>query len=306
MHYWLPDPGGRQITLQIINNSADAGSDGGHKESLHTGARPLGNLGRTSGVTGADGCFRTTYTPPHIAGKFKLKATISGIQNETDIYIYVSNLVQLEPGENYRLNGGIIDCNVPDSSCTPTPGRQAHPSNHWVTPEARIGLINVANAYKAQFYGNGPIAPADMVTYNDASLEWGGKFDLGRKWANTGAHSEHREGLSIDTRSSNLHGRDAQFIQIFLANNFGFNDERTGDLAFHLRYGDLVTGIPGILQRDRSNAFAYDNTGTTRQPLSLWSEKQFLTDGLHSRSLSLGFRNCLMPKLRDKMYFYRK
>jgi hypothetical protein len=40
-----------------------------------------------------------------------------------------------------------------------------------------------------------------VLHVNDASLEWGGKFDLSGGW--TGPHVEHRHGTVVDVRANN-------------------------------------------------------------------------------------------------------
>ena len=284
----VPDIAGRTVVLQLINDSSQI--DGaGHVEAYHTGPRPLGTLGKTTGITRADGCFVTTYSPPAISGKFKLKATISGITNETEVWVGVSGLSRLTAGENYRLyGGGPEDCNAPFPDCTNdakySKYAKPHPSNHWAVTEAIPGLVKIANDYKAQFYGS-YIPPDKMVHYNDISLILGGKFDLPRKgmaqpdWLNGTAtknypHSEHREGRTIDTRVNNIPDDwEEAFIQICRANNFGINDERSGDAPhLHLDWGNPNRRTGGrrssLMQNGiDQNAAEFESAGQTPSTL---------------------------------------
>jgi hypothetical protein len=239
-------------------------------------------LGKAKGITDAHGCYRTTYSPPVISGIYAITSTISNYSSNKDfIAVWVPNLYRLLPGENYRLNGGIVDCNVPDSSCDQTDDRKAHPSNHWGVREVVDNLPKIANAFKSQFYGNGNIPPLEMVHFNDMSLEWGGKFDLNRNWLEGGSHGEHNDGRrGIDTRSKNIPDpRHDTLMQIFNDIGFAWNDERnTKQPHWHLRWnyrksdgtlwnkrgrvtvGELQNGI------DPNND---ENTGVYRTPTTL-------------------------------------
>ncbi|MCB1024718.1 MAG: hypothetical protein KDB79_10030 [Acidobacteria bacterium] len=229
--------------------------DTGHDKNFHTGTRPLGTLRESKGATDSNGCFTTIYYPPYFSGKIRARAIISGVSGEAVAWVLVENLARLEKGDNYRLNGSgsAVDCDAPECTAAymSNPLRRAHPSNHWVKIDAIPALVSIANDYKRAFYGSGYIPPAEMITYNDASLRWGGKFDLGRKWLNTGAHLEHREGTNVDTKTLNIptYRQDA-LLQILRQNNFGFNDERRSSAPhLHIRWNDLrETGASNVLE----------------------------------------------------------
>jgi hypothetical protein len=250
----VSNPTGQTVNLNLVNESFYLNTDGGHKEDYHKGKgttkipRPLGFLGSKTGITGADGCYRTNYTPPGFSGIYTVVSTISGYSNKANIGVAVPNLQRLFPGENYRLvGGGPEDCNVQTSSlfphdCEPNKFNLAHPSNHWAEWGAITNLPKIANAYKAQYYANIPIPPSEMVQYNDFSLEWGGKFDLNTAWLTSGAHDKHRTGNNgLDTRSLNIpSSRHEQLMIIFNQWNFGIHDERfTKNPHWHLKWNDL-------------------------------------------------------------------
>jgi hypothetical protein len=87
-----------------------------------------------------------------------------------------------------------------------------HPSSHWVSATMAAALREFADSL---------YAVTDSVTHlNDASLKFGGKFDLHRQWAAddaacifkkrgapdkpipAGCHSRHRIGRDIDVRNN--------------------------------------------------------------------------------------------------------
>jgi hypothetical protein len=157
----LPD---RRINLKVYRHLANQ-DNGGHVEGLHTGSRPVGRLERVSGMTGSDGCLTTKYYPSFIAGIVTIEAYVSSNFYEfKHVLVGVPGLTSLPEGENYRLIGS-------DS---------AHPSNHWGTPAAVNGHIQIANDYMTRFYGNNPMPENDKLRYNDMSLEFGGKFELAK------------------------------------------------------------------------------------------------------------------------------
>jgi hypothetical protein len=219
----VPNPAGLPVQLQLSRDTALQDYDGGHRDAYHTGPRPLGKLASSQGVTGPDGCFRTRYYPPHISGVFRLKSTISGISNDTQLGAWVRYLEELKPGLNYNLIGA-------DS---------AHPENHWGTREARDGLVKIANDYAAEFYGGTP-PNAEKIAYNDMSLFLGGKFDLYKRWENLSKdHAEHRDGINCDVRSLNVdRTRWLRLKQIFRTHGSTRTKDETGTSRphWHLRF----------------------------------------------------------------------
>ena len=244
---------GIRVNLKLADVS---GTLSGHIVSYHQGNRPLGKLGKSTGYTNPEGCFVTTYYPGFISGRIKVFAEVGGYEAFDVAEVGVPGLARLFRGTNYRLNGSgrAADCDAPQ--CTAdymsAPHRKAHESNHWVVPAAILELKGVADDYKQRFYGSGYISPDQMVTYNDASLAWGGKFDLGRRWLNKGAHAEHRDGKNVDTKSENI---PADRVPVFrtIANNrnFGILHHTKKAPHFHFRWGEPEnnsTTISTVLQ----------------------------------------------------------
>lgn len=215
--------------LQLVRRPEHVNS-GGHIGAAHTGLRPIGKLARTSGVSGSDGCFRTTYSSSHISGYVGVDGTMSGSQPiGEDILIRVDGLFELGPGDDHVLVHNDV----------------AHPAYHFGTGVSNISHRNIASDYRQEFYGTGPIPEADKIHYNDMGLALGGKFDLPPRgqpkpnWLNTGSHAEHREGINTDTRSRNIPtNRWIQLNRIFFDNgSTRTKDETTtGSPHWHLRF----------------------------------------------------------------------
>lgn len=79
------------------------------------------------------------------------------------------------------------------------PGR--HADNHYLTVAAVTRVLDVTFKFNSIW----PDAP--RLTLNDASLVWGGKFDIPATWErNPKVHNEHRLGDNIDVRANSAPG----------------------------------------------------------------------------------------------------
>ena len=240
--------------IQITLSTEDISTGTGHVEARHTGTRPHGDIGRKKGVTNATGCFETTYRPTFISAEIKIMATSPSFIGEASrpLKVRVPGLVDLGRGTNYRLNGSSDprDCDAPECTAPAPPGqlqymavplRKAHPFNHYVVAASVPKLKKIADDYKSAFYGSGSIHPDQMITYNDASLRWGGEFELRRKWLNPGAHGRHREGKNIDLKTLNIpNTRITRVIQIANANGFGTLHHYVKAPHLHLIWGNGI------------------------------------------------------------------
>ncbi len=214
------------VAFRLVFRPAHANS-GGHVDYLHTGQRPLGKLANGTGRTGSNGCFSTTYTASHISGTVGVDGTAVGLSTGTEFGVGVQGLVEIPPGVNY---GRIIN-------------DTAHPVNLAVTSAALTSLVNIANQYKQEFYGNNPIPDNDKIHYNDASLPFGGKFEMAATWSNTGFHFEHRVGKNVDVRCCRNPGniprdRRVRLGRIFFEHGSTETQDKTNTLTphWHLRF----------------------------------------------------------------------
>jgi hypothetical protein len=71
-----------------------------------------------------------------------------------------------------------------------------HTDNHYLTTAAIGNLVKFAELYKKT------INPGQRLYLNDASLEWGGLFDVSKKTPWSPPHRGHRRGIDIDIRAA--------------------------------------------------------------------------------------------------------
>lgn len=220
-------------SLQLLHRPQHINS-GGHIASRHSGSRPLGKLARDDGVTGSNGCFTTTYSPPYIAGIIGVDGTIMGTSKGQDILVRVDGLFPLGAGPDHQLIGQTA----------------SHPENHYALGVVNISLRQIASDYRSEFYPTGNIPDSEKVAYNDISLVFGGKFDLGNRWENTNVrHGEHREGINCDVRSNNIpQPRRVRLNEIFDAHGSTRTHDETGTSAphWHTRF---EYGTPRVVER---------------------------------------------------------
>ena len=248
----------RSASFQLVRRPQHVDT-AGHIESQHTGKRPVGKLASVSGVTGADGCLRTKYSPSHISGFVGINGSALGTSVGGDILVEVPELLGLSDGENYNLIGR----------------SSAHPNNHNGTLAALAGLQQIADDYRSEYYGANPIPENAKLNYNDMSLTYGGKFDLGKGWSNAGAHAEHREGINADVRCCSDPGniprdRWAELNRIFVrGGSTRTNDEtRTSAPHWHLRF---EFGTPRVAERT-PHSFVEDVFDASLQRMSTQQE----------------------------------
>ena len=149
---------------------------GGHE---HEGNRPEATVAPINGVTDANGQVRFKFTATEFAGEHVVTAACDSCSNKTAdevVTALVPNLVEL--GADYLSPARYI-------LIGDTP---KHPSNHFFTSEAKDALYRMLELFKNADWG--------VVGVNDASLKWGGRFDIAGAW--NGSHHEHLEGKEVD------------------------------------------------------------------------------------------------------------
>lgn len=167
----LPKPAvAVEFSVDVVPNS------GGHEH--HDANRPRGQLSGTVGITPANGQVTVVLKAPEVAGIHKIKATCTGCASEAvhEITVKVPGLVELGADRStpstYTLRGADV----------------RHASNHWFSASARIALIELIDVFNDLKW--------QPVGVNDASLKWGGRFDIKGNWA--GSHAEHSLGEEVD------------------------------------------------------------------------------------------------------------
>ena len=147
------------------------------------------------GMTDGNGQVVFNFNAPEASGTHTITATCDGCGNPAtkSVNVKVDGL-ELIPSATFYTFIGETD---------------KHSGNHYLTPEAASILWRVAVAYQVeqQFKLQDPVTGKFTVNppvlhINDASLEWGGLFDVYGKWASP--HVEHRRGTVVDIRANSL------------------------------------------------------------------------------------------------------
>ena len=186
-----------QFTTEVTANS------GGHDHN--DASRPKGALALTTGTTDANGEVKFQFTATQIAGTHSVTASCNNCANKTateKVIVKVPDLVNIF-AVPYRDAQWAI----------PGIGQDArHTDNHYLTVAAATRMLDISRKFQKIW----PTAP--KLRLNDASLVWGGKFDIPGTWQqNPRAHAEHRVGDNIDIRANTAPGavpadiRDAVF-----------------------------------------------------------------------------------------------
>ena len=162
---------GKSVSYKL---TAKAGPDGHDHSNLF--AKPVGSV--AAGVTNAAGELRSAYLPSEFSGIYTLEATCGGCSNKAtlDVVVRVPDLVEL-----------MADTDRPPAY-TLVGETPAHSKNHLFTVSGREALRQLIERMSVLGWSNPGI--------NDASLAWGGRFDIGAGWG--GSHAGHREGEEVD------------------------------------------------------------------------------------------------------------
>lgn len=136
-------------------------------------------------TTGSNGYASFTFMAPAVSGEHTVTAAcINPVCNNTDtgkIDVKVPGLHTIpDDPELYVLIGGEAN--------------KKHHDNHYLTENAFSQLLVLAINYHVLH----PKEP--LLHLNDASLEWGGRFDINGDWKSP--HGKHRRGVVIDVRAN--------------------------------------------------------------------------------------------------------
>lgn len=178
-----PKPGAAiNFSVEVTPNS------GGHEH--HDISRPKGTLSAVQGTTDANGEVRLTFTAPEVAGIHTVKATCATCSNSAaakEIQVKVPDLLPISPNPPQNTDGSYVYALTSVDKTHQGNGRYHH-NQYYLTEQSRRNLRAMAEAFAAEGWG--------MVALNDASLFWGGRYDISSNWA--GSHKGHRDGREID------------------------------------------------------------------------------------------------------------
>ncbi|MBI5891353.1 MAG: hypothetical protein HZB47_11860 [Nitrosomonadales bacterium] len=143
----------------------------------------------------ASGAVVFSFTAPEASGIHTITATCDECSNSPQsvtVDVKVKGLKPIPPSGLYALyekDGSVIGA---------VAGR--HPSNHYLQPAAANKLLIIAINYHHRY-------PKDPVIHvNDASLMWGGVFDIDTEAEWNEPHEEHKRGSVVDIRANSKDG----------------------------------------------------------------------------------------------------
>jgi hypothetical protein len=181
---------------------------GSGNHPLNPPDRPKGELSVKSGTTNASGEVRLTFTSPIFSGTHKVKVTCDKCTGnikevESKFNVKVPNLIKTPADINWRF---ISNDNYHKNNNAST----ATQTVYYLTQPAYTGLIQLTKYMVNNGWKTNSEKPTS-VGLNDASLEWGGKFYSYKSgtnyidWtSNDRAHKEHRIGVQIDLRTTDV------------------------------------------------------------------------------------------------------
>ncbi|OIR15830.1 hypothetical protein GALL_33310 [mine drainage metagenome] len=197
---------GTQVALTVDVQTLDVQSgangvlngEGGH---LHTANRPKGGFACSAQYAPGSALPTCTLTmdgngeapfifiSTAVSGAHTITATCNNCTTATALVnVKIDNLITIPASSKYALSdsNGVIGA---------VPGK--HTDNHYLASGAITELKDLANIYTA-------INPGAILYLNDASLVWGGLFDVdvvNSPWSRP--HAGHQKGTSIDIRAAN-------------------------------------------------------------------------------------------------------
>ena len=161
-----------------------------------------GILGSYDCTTGADGYAKFTYFAPIASGTHAIIAACTTpicINNPQTaaVDVKVAGLSQISDSTLYALteaDGSVIGAKA---------GR--HTDNHNMAPAAADALWRLAARYRFEGrFQQGAGTTPRILYLNDASLPWGGVYDISTAWQPS--HLEHRRGTVVDVRANGATG----------------------------------------------------------------------------------------------------
>lgn len=176
---------------------------GGHGH--HDSSRPKGSV-PASGVSNADGEIKLIFQASIVAGSHNITATCDSCSNKTAVKKVDVLVPDLQPvsANPPRLSDGtyVYALTAHDPTHVGTSGGRQR-GEYYLTSGANDNLRELMYAFVKQGWGT--------VALNDASLNWGGIYDINNNWHPP--HSTHRLGEDIDisfTRAGNLISKKKQ------------------------------------------------------------------------------------------------
>lgn len=169
---------------------------GGHGH--HDASRPKGKVIASENKTDAKGEIKLTFNASDVAGSHTITATCDSCSNkfvENKVDVKVPDLAPISPNTSKNADGS---SQYAFTAKDPTHiGASGGPrGEYYLTAQAATNLDVLVTNFAEEGWGT--------VAFNDASLVWGGLYDIENNWMPS--HQGHRVGEEIDisfTRANN-------------------------------------------------------------------------------------------------------
>jgi hypothetical protein len=192
----------KMVSLTVSVQTGTSGVPNGNGGHIHTDNRTPGILSCSTDGPGtqnscalasdSSGSVPFLFIASPVSGSHTIRATCDGCGNTATavVNVKVDNLIEIPTSPQlYALqdsSGKIIGA---------IPGM--HTGNHYLTATAIDELKSLAILYTTR------INPNAVLYLNDASLVWGGLFDVDSSKPWSSPHTLHDRGLSLDIRAAN-------------------------------------------------------------------------------------------------------
>jgi hypothetical protein len=137
-----------------------------------------------------NGDVKLTFKPPELAGIHTLKASCISCANQVatkDIQVKVPDLLPISPNPPQNADGSFVYALTSVDKTHQGNGRYHH-NQYYLTDLSGRNLLSLVGSFAEMGWGT--------VALNDASLLWGGRYDITSNWS--APHAGHREGREID------------------------------------------------------------------------------------------------------------
>ncbi len=181
---------GANISLTVERVSTKFGGHNHDTSTVATSTRPLGSISKVADK--GQGLYTATYTATEFSSEDKVRAKVdfqgcSANVVSPPITAQIFGLSWLQVPAPHVAIGGTVAHHGPNNKNNPT----TPDNNHWVTLKTNNTMSYLMTLYSLS-YGAG-------LYINDASLPFGGKFDVNGRWVERD-HKTHRRGIDIDMR----------------------------------------------------------------------------------------------------------
>lgn len=235
------------VGVPIIFSVAVLANSGNHEH--HDNSRPPGKLNIFNGTTDAQGEIKLWFQAPDISGTHTITAACGMCTNphaRADIHVKVSDLVPISPNPPRNPDGSYVYALTSVDKTHAGYGRYHHHQYH-LTGSSLQNLLSLLKAFSEEGWGT--------VALNDASLSWGGRYDIRADWK--APHAGHRNGREIDI--SFTRGQNPVSTRKQKAFYKKFCEERSAQVSFSILHHHVLNPHFHVYLEKQTNCWTTEN-----------------------------------------------